>query len=71
MRRFDVSLMKNWHLLIHVVPLPGSFNMAMDEFLFRSLGGEPRTFLRFYQWLRPTASLGRGQTAAKVVDAEA
>ncbi len=44
--------------------------MAVDEFLFRSLGEEPVTFLRFYQWERPTASLGYGQTAARVVDPE-
>ena len=44
--------------------------MAVDEFLFRSLGENPATFLRFYQWERPTASLGYGQKAARVVDPE-
>jgi lipoyl(octanoyl) transferase len=62
--------MKNWHLLTHDRPLRGSLNMAVDEYLFRSLGPEPRTYLRFYQWERPTASLGYGQTAARVVDPE-
>ncbi len=62
--------MKNWLFLIHGSPLPGSLNMAVDEFLLRSLGDEPVTYLRFYQWERPTASLGYGQRAARVVDAE-
>jgi lipoate-protein ligase A len=44
--------------------------MAVDEFLFRSLDDRPRTFLRFYQWERPTASLGYTQNTAKVVDLE-
>jgi lipoate-protein ligase A len=44
--------------------------MAADEFLFRSLNETPQTFVRFYRWIRPTASLGYGQTAARVVDLE-
>jgi len=43
-------------------------NMAVDEFLFRSLRGEPRTLLRFYQWARPTVSLGYSQGVEKVLD---
>lgn len=42
--------------------------MAVDDFLFHSLGGLPQTFLRFYTWKRPTASLGYSQKADKVVD---
>jgi lipoate-protein ligase A len=42
--------------------------MAVDEYLFRTLPVEPRTDVRFYQWIRPTASLGYGQNPAKVVD---
>ena len=42
--------------------------MAVDEFLFRSLGDEPRTFVRFYRWAKPTASLGYSQTVEKVLD---
>ncbi|MDD8027377.1 MAG: biotin/lipoate A/B protein ligase family protein [Acidobacteriota bacterium] len=57
-------------LLRHDRALPGSLNMAVDGHLFASLGDEPRTVLRFYQWERPTASLGAGQTAARVVDPE-
>jgi len=44
--------------------------MAVDEFLFRSLDDRTRTYLRFYQWERPTASLGYTQNTAKVVDLE-
>jgi lipoyl(octanoyl) transferase len=60
--------MNRWRLLTHDRPLPGSLNMAVDEYLFNSLGLEPSTTLRFYQWERPTASLGYGQKADRVVD---
>jgi len=43
-------------------------NMAVDEYLFRSLGQTPQTCVRFYQWKRPTASLGYSQALDKVVD---
>jgi lipoate-protein ligase A len=43
--------------------------MAMDEFLYQRAAESTRTFLRFYQWERPTASLGYSQEADKVVDA--
>lgn len=62
--------MTSWQLLIEPRPLPGSRNMAVDEYLFRSLDDRPRTYLRFYQWERPTASLGYTQNVAKVVDLE-
>jgi len=42
--------------------------MAVDEYLFRTLPAEPRTAVRFYQWNRPTASLGYGQIPSQVVD---
>lgn len=58
----------NFFLLTHESPLTGSLNMAVDEFLFLSMGEETRTILRFYQWTRPTASLGFGQKADLVVD---
>jgi lipoate-protein ligase A len=61
--------MKTWQLIVESAPLPGSWNMAVDEFLFRQAETSPRTFLRFYQWERPTASLGYSQDASKVVDA--
>lgn len=62
--------MKDWFLLVHSLPGKGSLNMAVDEFLFDALTDEPRTFLRFYQWERPTASLGYSQDAGKVLDLE-
>jgi lipoate-protein ligase A len=61
----------DWPFLLEPAPLKGSVNMAVDEALFRSLAAEPSTWLRFYTWKRPTASLGRGQAAADVVDAAA
>jgi lipoate-protein ligase A len=62
--------MITWQLLIEPRLLPGQRNMAVDEFLFRRLDDLPRTYLRFYQWERPTASLGYTQNTAKVVDLE-
>jgi len=44
--------------------------MAVDEHLFRLAGDSPRTFLRFYRWERPTASLGYSQEASRVIDVE-
>lgn len=61
--------MKTWALIVEPEPLAGSWNMAVDEFLFRQAEKSPRTFLRFYQWLRPTASLGYSQEAGRVADA--
>ena len=62
--------MTTWRLLIEPRPLPGARNMAVDEFFFRSLAARPLTFLRFYQWARPTASLGFTQDAARAADLE-
>jgi lipoate-protein ligase A len=59
---------KNWHLIIDREPKKGSWNMAVDEFLFRSLGDEATTYLRFYRWEKPTVSIGRSQKAEKVVN---
>jgi lipoate-protein ligase A len=61
--------MKTWHLIVEPEPLAGPRNMAVDERLFDLAASSPRTFLRFYQWAQPTASLGYSQDAAKVVDA--
>jgi lipoate-protein ligase A len=60
--------MTYWRLVVHPEPLRGSFNMAVDEFLFSTLTDWPLTILRFYRWLRPTASLGRSQKIDGVVD---
>jgi lipoyl(octanoyl) transferase len=62
--------MNTWHLILDAEPLKGSFNMAVDEFLFRSLVGGLRTCVRFYQWERPTASLGYSQKTENVIDLE-
>jgi lipoyl(octanoyl) transferase len=61
--------MRVWQLIVEPEPLPGSWNMAVDERLFDLAGTSPRTFLRFYRWERPTASLGYSQDASRVVDA--
>ncbi len=42
--------------------------MAVDDYLFQSLGEEPTTYLRFYRWKRPTVSIGYSQKVSKIVD---
>lgn len=49
-------------------PMSGSWNMAVDEYLFNQTAGSSRTFLRFYTWKKPTASLGYSQRFDRVVD---
>lgn len=61
--------MKTWRLIVEPEPLAGARNMAVDERLFDLAASSGGTILRFYQWLRPTASLGYSQDAARVVDA--
>ena len=49
----------------------GPFNMAMDETLLDEVSkpkAQRQTYLRFYQWNRPTLSLGFSQKAERVVD---
>jgi len=60
--------MRLWKLLIEPGPLAGDWNMAVDEFLFRRVEAAPATYLRFYQWDKPTASLGYSQAVPKVID---
>jgi len=62
--------MKSWSLIIETNPLRGSWNMAVDEYVYSRSLMENRTFLRFYQWERPTASLGYSQDAEKASDLE-
>src|SRR5512143_1067110 len=62
--------MRCWQLIVEPEPLPGSWNMAVDEHLYRLAAESSRTFLRFYRWERPTASLGYSQDASRVVDTE-
>lgn len=60
--------MKTWRVIIEDAPRRGSWNMAVDEYLFAAAQRERATFLRFYRWERPTASLGYSQTAARAAD---
>ncbi|MEW5900449.1 MAG: lipoate--protein ligase family protein [Acidobacteriota bacterium] len=60
--------MKSWNLIIDQTPHKGAWNMAADEFLFRTLDEAPQTFVRFYCWERPTVSLGYSQSADKALD---
>jgi len=63
--------MNNWELIIDREPGDGSWNMAVDEFLFQSLDTEiSHTVLRFYSWKKPTVSIGYSQKAADIVDVE-
>lgn len=39
-------------------PLPGTWNMAVDEWLLERAGEGGQPALRFYQWAEPTLSLG-------------
>ena len=61
---------KTWHLIVDRKPLPGSWNMSVDDFLFSVLKEEPETYLRFYAWEKPTVSLGYSQNVEKVVDVD-
>lgn len=62
--------MKKWDLIIDHTPLEGSWNMAVDEYLFQSLTEKPHTILRFYAWKNPTVSLGYSQKVLEVADVE-
>jgi len=62
--------MSDWYLLFEPGPLPGSWNMAVDEFLFHQAQQRPATFVHFYTWLKPTASLGCSQEVSRVVNLE-
>ncbi|MFW6124126.1 MAG: lipoate--protein ligase family protein [Acidobacteriota bacterium] len=60
--------MDNWFLIVERKSRKGSYNMAVDDFLFKSLGPEPKTYIRFYSWSRPTVSLGCYQRITEVID---
>jgi len=59
---------REWLLIVDRMPQRGSWNMAVDDYLFRSLPERPRTYLRFYRWQRPTVSLGYSQDIRRAVD---
>jgi lipoate-protein ligase A len=60
-----------WELIIDGA-LDGSTNMAIDAALLEEVdnSSDTRTIVRFYQWRRPTMSLGRNQKIEKAVDAD-
>ena len=60
--------MKRWNLILDRDPAGGAWNMAVDEYLFLSLPDSPATSVRFYQWARPTVSLGHSQDIERVAD---
>ncbi len=60
--------MKTWFLMDDPIPRRGSLNMAVDEYLLTRAREGERTFLRFYRWEKPTASLSYGQEAARAAD---
>jgi lipoate-protein ligase A len=62
--------MKEWGLIIDDSPHYGSWNMAVDDYLFQSLTEDPQTILRFYAWKNPTVSLGYSQKVLEVADVE-
>lgn len=49
-------------------PQAGAWNMALDFWLWKTHGPDRPPVVRFYQWVRPTVSLGYHQTTEKVVD---
>jgi len=57
-----------WLYLDDGTPAPSAWNMAVDDYMFRTLTPQPRTILRFYRWIRPTVSLGYSQRIHKVVN---
>src|SRR5262245_58856207 len=60
-----------WELIIDSA-IDGKSNMAIDSALFEEIASSstPRTIVRFYQWSRPTLSLGRNQKIDKAVDTD-
>jgi len=63
--------MHSWSLIVDDA-LDGADNMAIDGDLLHYVenSSEPRTVVRFYQWRRPTVSLGRNQKVDAAVDSE-
>jgi len=61
--------MVQWDLIIDG-PQDGTANMAVDAALLDEVENSeaPKTIVRFYQWIRPTISLGRNQKLESAVD---
>ncbi|MBC7363607.1 MAG: lipoate--protein ligase family protein [Candidatus Aminicenantes bacterium] len=62
--------MSLWYVLLEKQARRGSYNMAVDEYLFRLAQQKKATFLRLYTWSQPTASLGAGQDASRALKLE-
>jgi len=62
--------MSGWYVLFEAQPGRGSYNMAVDEYLFRLAQQKKATFLRLYTWDKPTASLGAGQDVNRALNLE-
>jgi lipoate-protein ligase A len=60
--------MREWKLIVDKIPLKGSLNMAVDEYILHSLEEDSQTYLRFYQWEKPTVSVGYSQNVEKVAN---
>src|SRR5262249_43515901 len=60
-----------WELIIDGA-IDGKSNMTIDAALFEEVAcsSTSRTIVRFYQWSRPTLSLGRNQKIDKAVDTD-
>jgi lipoate-protein ligase A len=68
-RKASTEREMTWELIIDN-PLDGLSNMAIDSALLEEVetSDVPRTIVRFYQWRRPTVSLGRNQQVCSAVD---
>ncbi|MEW6456882.1 MAG: lipoate--protein ligase family protein [Acidobacteriota bacterium] len=62
--------MNNWFIKIEEKPYSGSWNMAVDEFLFNEVQKEEKTILRFYEWEIPTLSIGFSQRVNRILNME-
>ncbi|MCS7313154.1 MAG: lipoate--protein ligase family protein [Acidobacteria bacterium] len=52
-------------------PQAGAWNMALDFWLWKTHGPDRPPVVRFYQWVRPTVSLGYHQEVETVVNLKA
>ncbi|MBD3414214.1 MAG: hypothetical protein GF421_07290 [Candidatus Aminicenantes bacterium] len=62
--------MNCWSLLVENEPQKGSYNMAVDDYLFESLAKKSQTVVRFYSWKKPTVSIGCSQDIKQVLNLE-
>lgn len=59
--------MDTWRLLLHPTPMPGAWNMAVDEALLESTGSRTSLpTLRLYAWSPACLSLGYAQPVSDV-----